>query len=327
MSFTIRPSLYKDQPAIRLESETIAAEFLPETGAKMCSLRYKPANLELLLQRPNEQYRLASYDGDYVTQGECSGFDEMFPSIDRCFYEGYPWRGTPIPDHGEVWSIPWTTTIEEHKPVAGDTRAYESLHFTVHGVRFPYQLEKWVAFVDDATLRTDYRLTNLSGFDLDFMWAAHMMLNLEDGATLTLPDGVDKIITALSFDGSLGHYGDEFAWPIATLPDGRRRDLRRMQPKMARDVAKYFVKGKMPEGWCKLTYPRSGCELRLSWPVEQVPYFALLPDEGGWQDLYSIFVEPATASFDRLDVARVRGELSTIKARSTVDWHLAIQLA
>ena len=45
-----------------------------------------------------------------------------------------------------------------------------------YGVRFPYRLEKWISFADDATLHTDYRLTNLSGFDFDFMWAAHMML-------------------------------------------------------------------------------------------------------------------------------------------------------
>ena len=316
MTSAIRPSRYKDQPAVTIESQTVAAEFLPGVGAKMCSLIYKPANLELLLQRPNETYRLAPYDGDYVAQGECSGFDEMFPSIDKCFYEEFPWRGTPIPDHGEVWSIPWACAEADGR-----------LHFATHGVRFPYRLEKWVSFADDATLHTDYRLTNLSGFDFDFMWASHMMLNLEEGAELALPDGVRKIVTALSFNGSLGRYGDEFDWPVATPVDGRQRDLRRMQPKMARDVVKYFVKGRMPEGWCALTYPRSGFTLRLSWPAEQVPYLAILPDEGGWQDLYGVFLEPATASFDRLDVARVRGECSTVKAAATYGWHLDMHLA
>jgi hypothetical protein len=315
MTSAIRPSRYKDQSAVTLESETIAAQFLPGIGAKLCSLIYKPAGTELLVQRPAETYQLAPYDGDYVTQGECSGCDEMFPSIDRCFYEGYPWRGTPIPDHGEVWSVPWAFAEADGR-----------LHFATYGVRFPYCLEKWVSFADDATLHTDYRLTNLSGFGLDFMWAAHIMLNLEEGATLSLPDDVRKIVTALSFDDSLGRYGDEFEWPVATLPDGRRRDLRRMQPRTAQDVAKYFVKGRMPEGWCALTYPVSGFALRLGWPVAQVPYLAVLPDEGGWQDLYSIFLEPATASFDRLDVARVRGECSTVRAGATYEWHLSIHL-
>ena len=80
---TLCPSRYKDQPAITLESAKVAAQFLPGIGAKMCSLIYKPVNLELLLQRPNETYRLAPYDGDYVAQGECSGFDEMSPGRSR----------------------------------------------------------------------------------------------------------------------------------------------------------------------------------------------------------------------------------------------------
>jgi hypothetical protein len=47
---------------------------------------------------------------------------------------------------------------------------------------------------------------------------------------LALPDSVRKIVTALSFHGSLGGYGDEFDWPVATLVDGRQRDLRRTHP-------------------------------------------------------------------------------------------------
>ncbi len=320
-------SRYKDQPAITIESEKVRSQFLPGVGAKIASLVYKPAATELLVQRPNEKYLLAPYDGDYVAQGECSGFDEMFPSIDRCFYEGYPWRGTPIPDHGEVWSIPWACTIEERRPVSGRNRVSECLHFTVHGVRFPYRLEKWASFADDETLHSDYKLTNLSPFDFDFMWAAHPMFILEQGAELQLPAGVEKVVTTLSFTGSFGRYGDEFAWPIATLADGTALDLRRIRSKAARDAAKYFVKGRMPAGWCALTYPRSGFTLRLDFPVEQVPYFAVLPNEGGWQDLYNIFLEPATASFDRLDVARVRGECSTVRAGATYEWYLDMRLA
>ena len=313
MSTGIQPSRYKDQPAVTIESDVLSAQFLPGTGAKLCSLLHKPSGTELLLQRPDERYRVAGYDGDYVADGECSGCDEMFPSIDRCFYEGYPWRGTPIPDHGEVWSLPWSCGKEKGK-----------LHCSTYGVRFPYRLEKWVSLVDRDTLRSEYRLTNVSPFPFDFMWASHMMLNLEEGAQLGLPDGVTKVVTALNFDDSLGRYGDEFDWPVATLPDGRQRDLRCMQPGSARSAVKYFVKGPMPEGRATLTYPRSGFTLRLAWPVEKVPYFAALVNECGWQDLYSVFVEPATASFDRVDIARVRGECSTVQAASTYEWYLDI---
>lgn len=151
-------------------------------GAKLCSLYYKPAALELLVQRPGDIYRIAPYDGDYVEQGECSGLDDMFPAIDRCYYNHYPLRrGSSIPDHGEVWSIPWSATIEA-----------EQLHMATHGVRFPYGLEKWISFAGPAALNMAYRLTNLSPYAFDFIWAAHPMFVLEEGAELRLPAGVEK---------------------------------------------------------------------------------------------------------------------------------------
>jgi hypothetical protein len=316
MSVKISESRYKDQPAISLESPHITAQFLPAIGAKLCSLVYKPRGFELLAQRPNLHYRVAAYDGDFVAQGECAGLDDMFPTIDKCFYEGQPWHGTPIPDHGEVWSIPWDVAVESGR-----------LHFATYGVRFPYKLEKWLACQDDSTLHADYRVTNLSNFDFDFLWAAHPMFTLEEGANLALPDGVQRIVTVFSTNNSLGGYGDEFAWPLATLPDGSRRDLRQIRPQEVRDTAKYYIKGKMPQGWCALTYPKSNLTLTLSFPVEQVPYLAILSNEGGWQDMYDIFLEPATASFDRPDVARLRNESSTVKARATYEWSLDIALA
>lgn len=307
---------YKDQPAISIESSDLAAQFLPGIGAKLCSLVYKPLGLELLVQRPEPVYRVAPYDGNYVAQGECSGLDDMFPSIDACFYEHYPWRGTPIPDHGEVWSIPWDLQAEADR-----------LHFAVHGVRFPYRLERQVSFAEPGSLRFDYRLSNLSNFDFDFMWAAHPMFYLEEGARLILPPGVEKVVTTLSYSGELGTYGDVFPWPAFTSPSGQARDLRRVRPKAARDAEKYFVKGRMPEGWCAVTFPRSDLTLALSFPVEQVPYLGVLPNEGGWQDLYNIFLEPATAPMDRLDVAHLRREVSTVAARGMVEWYLNITLS
>jgi hypothetical protein len=308
-------SEYKGQEAVSIETGSILAQFLPLIGSKMCSLVYKPLGSELLVQRPGKEYLLEPYGGDYVA-AECSGFDDMFPTIDKCFYETYPWQGTPIPDHGEVWSIPWDCSVED-----------DGLRFVTCGVRFPYKLEKWVYFADDTILRIDYRLSNLSSFDFDFMWAGHPMFYLEEGCELVLPPGVKGIVSTLSYSGALGRYGDEFAWPTFRLPDGTERDLRRIRPEKTKDAEKYFVKGKMPEGWCALKYRQSDFTLALSFPVAQVPYLAILPNEGGWQDLYNIFLEPCTASFDRLDVAKLHGEFSTVKAKSVYEWHLNLTIA
>lgn len=315
MKCQVYESRYKDQLAVSIESEAMRAQFLPGIGAKLASLVYKPRDLELMVQRPGGQYLLQPFDGDYVA-GECSGFDDMFPTIDACYYDRYPWQGVKMADHGEVWSLPWQLQIEKN-----------SLKFSVHGVRFPYRLEKRVSFREDAALRLDYRLANLSPFDLDFVWAAHIMINIEEGVELVLPDGVHTIVGTFDVTGRFGAYGDEYAWPTATLPDGGQRDLRHLRPRSAGDAYKYYVKGALPAGWCGLKYHRSDFSLALMFPVDQAPYLGVLPNEGGWRDEYMIFLEPCTAPFDRPDAARYRGQVSTVKALSTYEWYLDIRLA
>ena len=277
----------------------------------MASLVYKPRQRELMVQNPSKKYLLQPYDGVYEA-AECSGFDEMFPTIDTCYYESYPWQGTKIPDHGEVWSLAWGSHIE------GD-----QLSMATYGVRFPYRLEKRVSFAAPHILRTDYVLTNLSGFDFNFMWTAHTMLNLEDGVELILPSAVESVLSC-SRNGSVGSYGTEGRWPQVTQLDGTSRDLSKLRPISTHKSEKYYVKGKMAEGWCALKYHQSDFGLALSFPTETVPYLAILPNEGGWRNIHNIFLEPATATFDRPDVARLRNEGSTVRAHATYSWHLNI---
>ncbi|MBI1282507.1 MAG: hypothetical protein GC179_30550 [Anaerolineaceae bacterium] len=311
---SIYESHYKDQPAISMESAVMRVQFLPSIGSKMASLIYKPRQLELMVQNPSKKYLIQPYDGHYVS-AECSGFDEMFPTIDTCYYETYPWAGTKIPDHGEVWSLNWQHHVED-----------EHLFMSTYGVRFPYKLDKAVSFAAPHILQTKYTLTNLSDFDFDFMWAAHTMINLEDEVELVLPSGVEAV-NSVSTDGSIGSYGDEASWPQFHTASGELRDLSKLRPQSTRAVEKYFVKGKLPEGWCGLKYHQSGFSMALSFPVETVPYLAVLPNEGGWRDIHNIFLEPATATFDRLDLARKRSEYSTVRAHSTYEWHLNISLS
>lgn len=315
MNTRISPSTYKDQRAVTIETDQIRAQFLPGQGAKLASLLYKPLDREMLIQRPNPSYAIQPFDGDYVA-GECSGLDDMFPTIDVCYYDRFPWVGTKMADHGEVWSLPWE-----------ETAGKESLHFSVHGVRFPYRLEKQVHFPNENILRFDYRLTNLSCFDFDYLWAAHPMFTLEEGAELALPHGVERMVGTFSMPGHYITYGDELSWPVDSFSDGISRDFRQLQPKSAGIAYKCYIKGKMQEGWCGVKYQRSNFSLVLSFPVDKVPYLGILPNEGGWQDLYNIFLEPCSAPFDRPDAARYRGQGSTLKGGATIEWHLNLTLA
>ena len=72
---------YKERPAIAVESGSLIATFLPEDGGKMASLCVRNKGKELLTVRQDKHYKVLTYDGDYVSL-ECSGFDDMFPTVD-----------------------------------------------------------------------------------------------------------------------------------------------------------------------------------------------------------------------------------------------------
>jgi hypothetical protein len=314
----IYTSHYKDQPAITLETGHVRAQFLPTLGGKLSSLTALDHNFDVLIHRLGESYRVQPYDGVYV-DGECSGVDDMFPTIDLCYCEDAPWQGVKLADHGEVWSLPWSYQIDG-----------ERLHLSVHGVRLPYRLDKTASFADERTLRIDYTLTNLSPFPFHFLWAAHPMLRQDEDSRLLLPEGANQIANVFSANGDLGGYGDVFDWPIATTPHGHTRDLSRMTPRSSGHTTKYYIKGAMPAGWCALTYPSRKLKLEMTFPVDKVPYLGVLPGMmptvAGADDPYIMFLEPATASFDRPDVARQRRECSRLPGNGVYTWHLSFSL-
>ncbi|MET8948393.1 hypothetical protein ABZX30_33925 [Streptomyces sp. NPDC004542] len=76
-------------------------------------------------------------------------------------------RGTP--DHGEAWSRPW-------RPVDGALR-----------VDCPgFSLERSITHRDGAVV-ADYRMSAVPCYR--FIWAAHALLNVTDGAVLEAPEG------------------------------------------------------------------------------------------------------------------------------------------
>ena len=234
MATRIEESRYKDRDAVSLRSSLIEAQLIPEIGSTMTSLRWRPTGTELLRQRPGERYLAGSYGGAFVA-AERAGLDEMFPTIDACFCDQEPWRGIPMPDHGELWAIPWTPRV-----------GVDSLALEVHGVRFPYRLEKRLSFAGERTFRIDYRLTNLSPFELPFLWAAHPDFALPADAEIELPPGVTELVRLL---GTGAVYGEVVRWPLHQERGGERRDLRRVLARGPERAAKYYVRGRMPEGW------------------------------------------------------------------------------
>ncbi len=95
--------------ALVLENETFRTVVVPTMGAKIVSLLDKRTGVEWLAGPGDRPFRPASY-GATFDQQDMSGWDEMFPTITACPYPAPgAHTGVSLPDHGEVWAVPWTS--------------------------------------------------------------------------------------------------------------------------------------------------------------------------------------------------------------------------
>ena len=308
----VRAEEYRGVPALILEDDLLRIAVFPDRGSKMASLFSKPDNVELLWQPSDGSYPPARYADPYDAK-HATGFDEMFPGIASCRYEAYPWAGAEIPDHGEVWSLPWAWAVE-----------HDEISLEVYGVRFPYRLNKRIR-LRTGCVEIAYEATNLSGFDLDFVWAAHPLFNASPDMEIVVPPGMGSIVNA--FPGTrLPEYGRVYPFPRCRMADGTLFELNRVPPRNATGFQKYYFLGPATEGWCELRYPTAGLTVRLAFPIEEVPYLGMWVNEGGWKGHYNVAPEPATGAMDRVDAAKTWGMNSVLPARQSKTWRLKISV-
>jgi hypothetical protein len=309
MTVDVCKTNYKDLEAVRIGTDTLEVIVLPGQGAKLASLRSRASGKEFLLQREGERYRSSSYGSDYLA-GECSGFDDVFPTVLSYYYEREPWKGMLVPDHGEVWALPWDCEIEGSQ-----------VALSVKGLKLPYNLAKTMSFPEADRLRITYELRNESPFPIDFIWCAHIMLEAEKGCRIVAPRGMRRCVATMSDSGTIGNWGEEFDYPVMRLPDGSSYDASLHRGSDADDYQKFFFKGRVPEGRAGLEYP-DGHILTVSFPEWDVPYFAGIQAEGGKLGIRGIFLEPSTAADDRPDLARFRSADSVLPAKGLLSWYL-----
>lgn len=124
----------------------------PHHGGRWTSLA--APGREWLWHRPDPQRERAVPGGAFVDVG---GLEECLPTV----------RGTP--DHGDVWSRPWTRDGATESVRGADFVLRRTIRATADGAE------------------ADYLLAAEPGFR--FVWAAHALLDLSEDATLHLPDG------------------------------------------------------------------------------------------------------------------------------------------
>jgi len=306
---TVAEARYKDVHSIVLEDDVLQITVVPGCGAKIASLINRRTGHECLYQLPGAIFRKVGYGAPY-NRGEAAGWDEMFPTIGECYCDAEPWAGVKMPDHGEVWSVPWQV-----EPIQLGIRV------SVHGVRFPYRLTRTITLDRPGVLLLRYRAENLCACDLPAMWAAHPLFNVTAGTRIILPESARDIFSTTACP-ALGEYGARYTFPVAATARGTRWDMSRIHENGGVHYFNYSFTDNLQEGFAILHDPATRETVALAWPVDQVPYLNVWVSEGAWEGQYNMSLQPCTAPLDRWDVARQWGKLPVIPAHGSLEWEL-----
>ncbi len=312
----IAETTFKGLPALQLSDASTRLTVIPAWGGKIAEMFDARRKREWLFENPALPYRLPEYGADYVRDFDVGGFDECFPTVGACLHPSAPWQATPLPDHGEVWSIPWSARVDG-----------ERLQLETHGVRLPYRLHKSIRLPGDGRVRLDYRAYNLTPFPMPFVWSSHPLFAIRPGMRIELPAERVKVHAAPAFPRPV-HHGDSLPWPgrsgldLATVP----------QPSAGLAI-KLFTPP-LTEGWAALSDPSDGAGFRFDFDPALVPQVGVWLNYGGWagapkaKPYFNLTLEPCIGAPDDLDTAVSRwGEFGVLTPGEAREWWLDVTLA
>jgi galactose mutarotase-like enzyme len=282
-------------PAIALRTDELEVVAVPRVGMKLTNLR-RPGGREWLWR--NDQIPLAhpQPDASFVETADSGGWDECFPTVGPSPIPGAA-AGTPaLPDHGELWSAQWTSSVYEH---AGGV----TLAAAAAGRLLPYEFQREITLEPrDPVMRLRYRIRNTGASPFPWIWSAHPLINVQPGTTLEMPSMRQVRIAAVHGMAEL-NVGDIVSWPDAFGGQNGRfvfPDQGEWAVKLFGDVGR--------SGRMTLVDPRGGERLELVVRPEEVPQVGLWINNRGWapprrRPYYNLGLEPAIGAPDRLNEA------------------------
>ena len=162
-----------------LKNDRVELRVAPGLGARVFSLRDLRTGREWMWHPPGELKLFPNKFGDPFIDSTLTGIDECLPTLSAC-----EWKSRQIPDHGEVWALPWKI----------DEAAFLERKITT-SVAAPLSPFSFIRMIelDANTVTFSYELTNTGLQPEEFVWTVHPLLTLEEGDRMELPGEVAEI--------------------------------------------------------------------------------------------------------------------------------------
>jgi hypothetical protein len=266
--------------AVQLENEWLALSILPDVGAKIYDLIWKPTGRNFLWHNPRVLPQTFAIEANFDNYW-CGGWDEGFPTCDACEY-----KGELYPNLGELRSVRWNVASAERDGADMVAR------LAAFGPISPVRAEKTVTLSGASpVVKVQYEVTNLGPTAMDFIWGTHPALAPTPHTVLRIPARMG--IVGLSSDASLGTPGERYAWPHLQTPAGVT-DMSRARGMDAAIFCGHYCTD-LEAGWYAVEDTETGDGFLLTFPVETCPYLWLWLVYGGWRGYHHVIVEPWTS--------------------------------
>ena len=269
---------------VALTTAALEVRVAPQLGARIVSLRDLRTGREWLWPGAGMFPRIIPRLGDSFERSGHGGIDECLPTIGAC-----AWKRRALPDHGEVWTQPWT--LDEAALTRGEIRTSLVLPLS------PLALTRTIR-ANGSEVRFEYELTSLSEEPEEFLWSWHPLFGLRPGDRLDLPAGASEMRLEVAVGAHTGERG-EF-WLLPRPHAGV--DLLSLDLAGANACVKGFI-GPLSAGETAVALRGAdGSALELMWNAEENPFLGLWLARGyrGW---HHIALEPTCGAPDRLDLA------------------------
>ena len=300
--------------ALRLENEALELTLLPTQGGRIWEITQKATSdapkKQWLWHNPQaDSCKIApgaSYDDNWV-----GGWDDLFPNDS----EGL-WQGLDLPDHGEIWSMPWVVT----------SKTQNSVTLLCEGRALDYSIEKSITLGKKNSFSVQYRLESRLKKEHDLLFKLHPAFAIEPGDRIELP-GFDSgpwiEPVDLTFSSIIGD-AQPSKWPYVQNKKGARTDLGLIPHRESPEREFYYVKD-LKEGWVQL-HAKTGHKLKLTFPLEFFPSFWVFMDWGKWRGYHVVVLEPCTNYPKDLQTAASNGTCLKLKPGQKLEFSVQVEV-
>ena len=278
----------QDFEVFSLKNEEIELAVVPELGAKIISLKNLRTGREWLWHPQGGLKLFRNRAGDDFSESPLIGIDECLPTIAPC-----SWRERKLPDHGELWNLPWDVNGEAWEK--GILKTCARLKVS------PFQFDRTIELHGNE-IRIGYELTNLCATAENFVWAIHPLLRLQPGDRLELPASTRALLN-----------GEAWVDAIDSAIPGK-------------NCTKSFATP-LREGWAAIFNQDTGDRLEFKWNPAENNTLGLWLTRGGWHGHHHFAIEPTNSADDALVSAAKQRRCGVIAASGSTSWRLCLRIS